>query len=355
MVETPEDAEPVDMKKNLAPIGNLKAHADNDNLQSDGNLQGVSAEKSSPAKKVSIVKKAKKRGFFMGSSKEMEFGVGKFKFKIKSKMLILILLNSVLVGSILVVNFIVLKEAGSLYSSINLIAMFIFIFPIVMLQYGEYKKRKELEEVFPVFLRDFVEAIRGGMTVPKALKAVTRNDYKGLNPHVKKMSAQLDWGIPVEKVLLNFAKQSKSKLISRIISSVRESHRFGGNLADTLEALSNTAVEVEHLREERRLYLHSQMITGYIVFFVFLAVMIGLEKFLVPSLGEVSAGLPGSETAPRSNVAMEYKTIFRNLILIQGLFAGLSTGKMAEGAIIAGLKHSMFMMFIGFLIFTIAG
>jgi len=193
------------------------------------------------------------------------------------------------------------------------------------------------------------------MTIPKALKSVTRNDYKALNPHVKKMAAQLDWGIPVEKVLMSFAKQSKSKLIARIISSVSESHRFGGNLADTLEALSNTAVEVERLRAERRLYLHSQMITGYIVFFVFLAVMIGLEKFLVPSLSEVSPGLPGAEPTRPSNLAIEYNTIFRNLILIQGLFAGLSTGKMAEGAIIAGLKHSLFMMFIGALVFTIAG
>jgi flagellar protein FlaJ len=349
MDENPEHAEPVDMKKSLAPIGNLKGHADNDTLQGNENSQGVPAGKSAP------VKKTKKRGFFTGPSKDMELGIWKFKLKIKSKMLILILLNSLLVGSILIVNFIVLRESGSLFFSINLIAMFIFIFPIIMLKYGEYKKTKELEEVFPVFLRDFVESIRGGMTVPRALKSVTRNDYKALNPHVKKMSAQLDWGIPVEKVLMNFAKKSKSKLISRIISSVRESHRFGGNLADTLEALSNTAVEVEHLREERRLYLHSQMITGYIVFFVFLAVMIGLEKFLVPSLGEVSTGLPGSEVAPKTNVAMEYKTIFRNLILIQGLFAGLSTGKMSEGALIAGLKHSMFMMFIGLLIFTIAG
>lgn len=296
------------------------------------------------------------KGGLFKSSKEIEFGVWKLKLKMKSNMLILIILNSILVGAILTINYLMLKEAASLFSSINLIALFIFIFPIVLIKYTEYKKRKELEEMFPVFLRDFVESIRGGMTVPRALKSITRNDYKALNPHVRKMAAQLDWGIPVGRVLMSFAKQSKSKLISRIISSVRESHRFGGNLADTLEALSNTAVEVEHLRAERQLYLHSQMITGYIVFFVFLAVMIGLERFLVPSLSEVSPGLPGAEApAASANFAIEYNIIFRNLIIIQGFFAGLSTGKMAEGAVIAGLKHSLFMMFIGSLVFIVAG
>jgi len=51
----------------------------------------------------------------------------------------------------------------------------------------------------------------------------------------------------------------------------------------------------------------------------------------------------------------EYRDIFRNLILIQGFFAGLTVGKMAEGATIAGLKHSMFLMFVGIIAFIVVG
>jgi flagellar protein FlaJ len=279
--------------------------------------------------------------------------IWKYRLKIRDEILFLIISDIALVSAIISINFLLLRDSPTLFSSINIIAMFIFAFPLIMVKYSEYNKKKNLEEMFPIFLRDFVESIRGGMTVPNALKSVTRNDYKSLNPYIKKMSAQLDWGISVEKALMNFAHESKSKLITRIISSVKESHRFGGNLADTLEALSNTAVEVERLRAERKLYLHSQMITGYIVFFVFLAVMIGLEKFLVPSLTEISTGV--GEIERPENFGIEFHEIFRNLILIQGLFAGLSTGKMSEGSIVAGLKHSIFMMFIGFLIFTLAG
>lgn len=289
---------------------------------------------------------------------EFSLRIGKYGFTVRKKIALLMALNTVLVGSIVAVNYIVFRDAISIFSSINLIALFIFMFPIVMIKYGEYKKRKEVEELFPVFLRDFVEAIRGGMTIPNALKSVSRNDYKALSPHVKKMAVQLDWGVPVERVLILFSKKVKSKIISRIISSVRESHRFGGSLADTLEALSNTAVEVERLREERRLYLHSQMITGYIIFFVFLAVIIALQTFLVPSmsgLGESGLIGMGAATAARDVASAEqYKMIFRHLILIQGFFAGLAVGKMAEGAVVAGFKHSLFMMFIGSLVFAIA-
>jgi flagellar protein FlaJ len=99
------------------------------------------------------------------------------------------------------------------------------------------------------------------------------------------------------------------------------------------------------------------MMTGYIVFFVFLAVIVGLQKFLVPSLSQVSSesiGLSGMGGSVNPNIASEYSTIFRNLILIQGGFAGLAVGKMAEGSEVSGLKHSMFMMFIGFLVFSLS-
>jgi len=256
----------------------------------------------------------------------------------------------------LLINFLYLRSVPALFSSISVIAIFLFMLPIVMIKYMEYSKVKTIEEMFPVFLRDFVESIRGGMTVPHALKSVSKNDYKTLSPFIRKMSAQMDWGIPADKVFLKFSEESKSKLIGRIISSVVESHRFGGNLSDTFEALSNTSLEVERLRAERRLFLNSQMMTGYIVFFVFLSVIIGLERFLIPSLAQVNLGGVGMGAfgPPQEGLVAEYKTVFRNLILIQGLFAGLAVGKMAEGSMISGLKHSMIMMFVGILVYMVA-
>ena len=264
------------------------------------------------------------------------------------------MLSGIISIPIAIVSLIFLRENPTYFSSINIIAVLVFTLPIVFKKYMEYKKIKEMEEMFIAFLRDFVESIRGGMTVPNAFKSVSMNDYRVLTPYVKKMSAQMDWGVPVEKVFLKFSKASKSKLIGRIISSVIESHRFGGNLAESFDALSNTSLEVERLRAERRLYLHSQMITGYIIFFVFLVVIISLGRFLIPSLAEISpAGMPATEASKVS--VEEYKSIFRNLIVIQAFFAGLIVGKMSEGAAIAGLKHSFFMMFVGIAAFIIAG
>lgn len=270
------------------------------------------------------------------------------------KFMLILIPSSVLALFLFLINWLIFKDTPNIFFAINVIAGFMLIFPIVIVKYTEYKKKKEIEEMFPVFLRDFVEAVRGGLVIPQAFKSVSRNDYRALSPYVKKISEQLDWGISVDKVLPKFAREVKSELIGRVVSSVIESHRFGGNLADTFEALANTATEIKRLRAERRTYLQSQLITGYIIFFVFLGVMIALEKFLVPGLAKTS--LPGGVgEAMQEKVLEEYKAVFRNLILIQGFFAGLSVGKMAEGAMVAGLKHSMFMMLVGVLVFTFFG
>lgn len=258
------------------------------------------------------------------------------------------------------VNYIYLNKITDYGTTLYIIGAVVIGAPVVIFKYFESNKLKEMEQNFPVFLQDFVESMRGGMTLPQAFRTISENKYGVLSPLVKKMSAQLEWGIPVEKVLTNFAKATRSSLISRIVITVMESHKFGGKLIDTFEALSGTAIQVERLRAERRLYLNSQIVTGYIIFFVFLAVILGLEKYLVPSLGSVSAQSltqisSGGPVISQANLSKEYNNIFRNLIIMQGLFAGLTVGKMAEGAVVAGIKHSAFMMTVGIVVFLIFG
>lgn len=278
----------------------------------------------------------------------------KFKFKIGRRLATVIGINTAIVAAVAALNWTVLVQYTTLASVINIVAALLLVAPILVFVYLKYEKKKELENMFPTFLRDFVESVRGGMAIPQAIKTVSKNDYKALSPYIRKIAAQMDWGIPVSTVLLRFSKEVKSRVIGRIISSVVESHRFGGNLIDSFEALSRTAIEVERLRAERMLYLQSQMMTGYIIFFVFLAVMLGLQQFLVPSLAQVSP-LGVLSGASQEGLAAEYKVVFRNLIVIQGLFAGLTVGKMAEGSIVAGAKHSVFMVFVGSLVFSIFG
>ncbi|MEM5776830.1 MAG: type II secretion system F family protein [Candidatus Aenigmatarchaeota archaeon] len=256
---------------------------------------------------------------------------------------------------LILVSFFIFREYKNIFSTVLVIAFVVAISPIAIFKYAESSRIKSLEDQFPQFMNDIVEAVRSGMNLPQAVSVVAKNDYGNLNPYIKKLNAQLEWGIPFTKAFASFTKSTKSKLIARIGATIIESHEYGGNLTDVFETISNTTVEIERLREERKLFLNSQMVSGYIIFFVFLAVIIGLQKYLVPTLTEISMKqLVTSEKIENVQLQLEYKSIFRNLIIIQGFFAGLTIGKMSEGELMNGIKHSLFMIIMGLIIFILA-
>lgn len=253
------------------------------------------------------------------------------------------------------VSYLFIFEPGDLLLTVIIISAIIAALPVVVFEYIRYQHVKNLEDRFPQFLIDLVESVRAGMNIPQALKHVSKNDYGPLTPHIRKIAAQVDWGVPLEDALLRFAKRSGSRLIGRMVATIIESHKFGGNLIDIFESISETSLQIERLREERKLYLQSQMTTGYVIFFVFLAVLIGMQRFLIPSLTGISAvkGEKAMKISPEELQA-QYRFMFRNLVIIQAVFAGLVVGKMSEGSVMAGIKHSFILFVIGFIVFTVA-
>jgi hypothetical protein len=65
----------------------------------------------------------------------------------------------------------------------------------------------------------------------------------------------------------------------------------------------------------------------------------------VGALEDIGAGAAGSGIAPE-----EISTSFFYLLLIQGLFTGLTIGKLSEGNIKAGIKHSFALMMLSFIV-----
>jgi len=113
------------------------------------------------------------------------------------------------------------------------------------------------------------------------------------------------------------------------------------------------------MREERRASVHSQVIQGYIIFFVFIGIMMTLDLWLFPQLTKTA--LSSSFKAGASGVggislggaaSFDMSSIFFSLIMIQGFFAGIMIGKFSEGTLKNGLLHSLIMIVCAALIIT---
>jgi flagellar protein FlaJ len=245
------------------------------------------------------------------------------------------------------------------------------------------KNQKELEAMFPEFVRNLVGAVKSGMPVSKAIVYVSKTDYAALTPYVVKLANQVEWSIPVHKALLNFANETKNGVIKRSIATVIEAEISGGNIEDVLETVTNSVIEIKKIKLGRRATIHSQLVQSYIIFFVFLGVMIVIQNLLIPYIADIeskniegvteggmaltSASLGGAIRP----IDIDYSSlgafigtlgawltsirgVFLMLSMIQALFAGLVLGKLAEGDLRSGAKHSLILMTVSFFVITLA-
>ena len=67
-------------------------------------------------------------------------------------------------------------------------------------------------------------------------------------------------------------------------------------------------------------------------------------------VGEVTGGTFGNIGGGGEEISQEeLANAFLYLMLMQGFFTGLTIGKLSEGSVKAGIKHSFTLMFIAFL------
>ncbi len=221
--------------------------------------------------------------------------------------------------------------------------------------FSEIKRQREIEEKFLEFIRNLVESVKSGVSIPRSIINVSKKDYGALNPYVKKLANQIEWGIPTRKALLTFSFDTDNKIIKRSISIIVEAEQSGGDIRDILSSVVNSVINVKKLREERKATAYTQIIQGYIIFFVFIGIMLILQFWLFPKLtgisGVIQSGVSGI-SGISSSQSYNLDTVFLSLIIIQGFFAGIMIGKFSEGTIKNGLLHSLILITSSTLIIT---
>ncbi|MEM3113247.1 MAG: type II secretion system F family protein [Candidatus Pacearchaeota archaeon] len=242
---------------------------------------------------------------------------------------------------------------------------FLIIFlPFVIASIIEGRIERDKDEMFLEFSRNLVGSVESGTPISKSIINMRGKNFGSLTPYVEKLANQIELGIPIQKALETFAYDTKSRTILRAITLIREADKTGGDISTILESVANSVSEIEKLREERRSAISSIVVEGYIIFLVFIIIMVVLELFLLPkifSVQFVSAGKTLSTGVSNNFIENQQVTsdiltpedfsfAFLALLLFQGFFAGLVIGKLSEGKIKSGIKHSFIMIALAILI-----
>jgi flagellar protein FlaJ len=252
---------------------------------------------------------------------------------------------AILVAIILVIlNFIFLMN-NKLFFFVFGIAVVIILFPFLISFIVESGREKEKEEKFLEFARNISENVKSGIPITKSILILADKEYGSLTNHVKKLANQIRIGIPFRKAFKIFASDTKNKVISRSVELIIEAETSGGEIASILNQVVKSVEEIENLKKDRKAKMYNMVVQGYIIFIIFIVIMLFVELSLLPMI----SGTVGQQTASEQQL---FKNAFFILMLTQAFFAGLVTGKLSEGTIKAGIKHSTILLIITYFIVT---
>ncbi len=226
--------------------------------------------------------------------------------------------------------------------------------PFVLSVIHDSNVSREKEEMFLEFTRNLVESVKTGTPISKSIINVRNRSYGVLSENIKKLANQIKLGISLNIALQVFSRDVGNKTISRALTLIGQAEKAGGDIGEILEAVAGAVTMSDKLKKERKAAISTLVVQGYIIFFVFIIIILVMQFKILPMVSGIAD--TGLSTVGGADVNEgDLSSAFLYLLLVQGLFSGLVIGKLSEGTIKAGVRHSFALVLMSFLISTGAG
>jgi pilus assembly protein TadC len=208
--------------------------------------------------------------------------------------------------------------------------------PFVLTTMQQTKEETEKETLFLEFTRNLVESVRTGTPISKSIINMKKKPFGVLGKNIEKLANQISIGIPLGEALEIFAKDVNNPTVTRTITLIGQAEKSGGTIGEILESVAKSVNMTDKLKKERKAAISTLVVQGYIIFFVFLIIVMVMQFYIVPMLSGITnigmvstTGVTTPTATTSSNEAFDVSQSFLYLIIVQGLFSGLTIGKLS--------------------------
>ncbi|RNI11889.1 type II secretion protein F [Methanohalophilus sp. RSK] len=243
-------------------------------------------------------------------------------------------------------------EAAAAIDDYIVFAFFIISIPFIVFYEAKRRWVSKVESEMPEFLKKLASINEAGIRLSSAISLVSRSKIGVLNTEIKRMASHLSWGGNLEEVLKKFEYRVRTEFNSRIITFIIRASESTSDVISVLNIAASEAEMQNQLKKERSAEMTVYVFIVYVAFLVFLFIVYVLAAYFLPavpsSAGDAAAGMP-------LNIQFDmeaYILLFFHASLIQGVCSGLVAGKMGSGSVLAGVKHSLFLVLIAYITFT---
>jgi tight adherence protein B len=162
-----------------------------------------------------------------------------------------------------------------------------FFVPRIYVNFRKSRRLNAFNDQLGDTITLLANSLRSGFTIVQSMKTVAEQLPDPIAAEFHRVTQEIGLGLHYEEALNNMLRRVPSDDLDLLITAVNIQGRVGGNLAEILDTIGHTIRERVRIKGEIRVLTAQQMISGYIL--TGLPVALGLVLYLInkPYIGRM--------------------------------------------------------------------
>jgi len=219
---------------------------------------------------------------------------------------------------------------ASIGLAISLIAVAL---PVAALDQHYSSEERGILHGITSFFRDLVESRKTGLSPEKCITILSRRDYGKFSKHLKLISSEISWGLPLQKVFEDFKRKVKNWLALMSIYLLVDTLSVGGGSEETLETLAEFSESMKLIEQERRSALAPLTIIPYIGALILTATTTMFIMFFRDVTSITGATIP----------FIRLNKILLTPLIFHSFMFGVTAGKLSTEKVSSGFKIALYL------------
>ena len=218
------------------------------------------------------------------------------------------------------------------------LALFISTAPAAIVHGRLSSKKISTEQGMNSFLRDLTEVRKTGLSPERCIESLSHREYGVFSKELRKISAEISWGIPLKKVMMDFIGRTRSWMTQIVMFLLVETVDVGGGTIEMIESRARFNHLTPEVEKEKK-----SSTRPYIMMPYFAALLLVITTSMMLGFTTGTIGVAGTAPPP----SMDWiRQVFMTSAIFYSYMVGIVAGKISEESISAGFKHAAVLVVI---------
>ena len=158
-------------------------------------------------------------------------------------------------------------------------SLFVATAPAAVVHVRLSKTKNSMEQGVTSFLRDLTEVRKTGLSPEKCIESLSKRDYGAFSKELRKISAEISWGIPIKKVMMDFLTRTRSWMVQIVMFLLVETIDVGGGTIAMIESLARFNNLTQEVDKEKKMSVRPYVMMPYLASILLVATTVMMMSF----------------------------------------------------------------------------